>query len=107
MKISCFRDKLYRNRWLFKDVKYKKDELERKMKLYKRMARSFWERCQWELKERKDPMREKMLACQNRSSMMINASQAKMLVNNINRTSLHDQKFKVNAMCLVKVHSVL
>ena len=58
------------------------------------MARSFWERWQWELKERKDATREKILACQKRSTMMINASQAKMQLNNINRTLLRDPKIQ-------------
>lgn len=66
-----------------------KRELEKKMKLYKRMARSFWERWQWELKERKDAtMREKMLAYQKRGIMTTNLSQTKL--HNINRTLLCD-----------------
>ena len=69
-------------------------EFERKINLYKRMARSFWERWQWELKERKDATREKMLAYQKRSTTMINASPAKMQLNNINRTLLCDPKIQ-------------
>ena len=64
-------------------------EFERKITLYKRMARSFWEHWQWELKERKDATRERMLACQKRSTMMINASQAKIQLNNINRKKIY------------------
>ena len=57
------------------------------------MARSFWERWQWELKERKDAsMREKILSHQKRKLIYcgnpMNALQIKL--HNINRALLSD-----------------
>ena len=68
-----------------------KNELEKKVNLYKRMARSFWERWQWELKERKDAsMREKILSHQKRNIVVTPMNALQIKLHNINRALLSD-----------------